>query len=410
MQADLARVDARRVAFVTEHFLELQGLIPAAYGGALLFALLMYQSVDTSGRSGTASQAWVLGMVVASQAVLYLHASYKRTFGDVVATKWQRAVAMLPTMLPMIGALVDMSLQFDGRSGPNCAAVAVASYSFWVVLRDWPWRRHCLAGGAAGLAAGLVTAAVAASPGQFGIDPARSNAFVLAYSLVALGLIANGLGDHLLLTWWLRPSVDIDTNPGALAWWGLRRAWAGICVGCASAATLALSDRFLDLFPINLILAFIAGILVPSVTDALRAVRDLGKRPLVVPERGSVLRIGEPEVVAVATVALSAIIHVALLWPSRPMLPALTILVSSLGLAFTSTTRAPHVIRSAAVAAALALFPMLSPPRAVIALVGALAIGIVSDALRQFRVQAHRGFEPARHAGEVMDTEDANTI
>jgi hypothetical protein len=34
--------DIRRIAFVSAHYLELQGLVPAAFGGAILLAALMH--------------------------------------------------------------------------------------------------------------------------------------------------------------------------------------------------------------------------------------------------------------------------------------------------------------------------------------------------------------------------------
>jgi hypothetical protein len=396
--------DVRRVAFVSNRFLELQGLMPAALGGGLLFGLLVYQAVEVPGRLGTSSDAAVLGMLVGNLATMYLHASYRRTYGEAVATMRQKALAMLPTMLPMIGVIVDMTNQFDGRSGPSYAATALASCSVWVVLQDWPWRGHHAIGAAAGLVAAAVTASVAPSPAGFGVDPARANAFVLAYSLVGLGLLCNGIGDHLLLTRCLRPVDAVNPSPGALAMRGWRRAWGGLCAAGAGAVSLAFSNDFLSAFPIALMLAIIGSVWFPSLADTRRAFRDLGKRPLVVPEKGSVLRLGARELVAAAAVAFSATVQIALLWPARPTWLALTILVVSVTLAARSSDRrTPHVLRAIAVAIALGFFPALSPARALVALVCALGVAVTIDGLLEVKL-------PLVRQVEDMDPHDANTV
>jgi hypothetical protein len=292
-------------------------------------------------------------------------------------------------MLPMFGVIVDMQAQFAGRSGPSVAALALGCCSLWIVLRDWPWRLHHLVGATAGLLAATVTAAIPASPDAFGIDPPRANAFILAYSLVGLGLVCNGFGDHILLRRWLQPVGDANDAPGALAWVGFRRAWCGMCAAAASLAVLALPDTWLGLFPAALMLAFIAGVVVPSLADTLRAARNLGKRPLVAPERGAILRTATAELAAAVAVAVSASVQVILLWPGRPILLALSIVFASGALAMAARARrASHAIRSAAVLVALTVFPVLSPPRAVIALVCALAVAVMVDGLRETRQPA----------------------
>src|SRR5829696_5181928 len=123
--------DMRRVAFVTEHFLELQGLVPAAFGGALLFALLVYQTAGIPGRPGAAGEAAVLAMILGNQAAMYLQASYRRTFGDVRATRQQKMLAAAPAVMLWAFVTVDMLRTFEGRSGPSFAAIALASSAFW---------------------------------------------------------------------------------------------------------------------------------------------------------------------------------------------------------------------------------------------------------------------------------------
>jgi hypothetical protein len=83
----------------------------------------------------------------------------------------------------------------------------LASTSAVIVLRDWPWRGHHLAGVAAGLASVIVTSVVPTTVDRWGgIGPGRIEAYLLAYTILGLGLIATGLMDHRLLAESLRPS------------------------------------------------------------------------------------------------------------------------------------------------------------------------------------------------------------
>jgi hypothetical protein len=381
--------DVKRVAFVTEHFLELQGLIPAIFGGAMLFGVLALQFLDPSGRPGVALQTPMLGMMIAGWSTPYLQASYRRTFGDAVATMEQKFRATLPTLLVLVGVVIDISGQGERpRSGPSFAAIALASYATWVVLRDWRSRAHHLIGLSAGLAGAIVTAAVPAGAEAFAPEPARANVFVLAYALIGVGLLAGGLGDHYLLTRCLGRSPEGATaSPGTFAWVGLRRAWPGFCAAVAAAVSLSLAAAHAGAFFLTFLLALLASALVPAIVDAFFAVRDFDRRQLAVPDKGNILHVGTPEIAAAAAIALATMIHIALLWPSRPVLPAIAVAITSLALAISSPyKRTSRVVRAGAVAIVLAFFSTLSPARAFVALVGALAIAVVVEGLLEVRV------------------------
>jgi len=91
--------------------------------------------------------------------------------------------------------------------------------------------------------------------------------------------------------------------------------------------------------------------------------------------------------------------HIALLSPASPALPALAILTTSLALAFSSPERrASRLVRALAVGVALVFFPALSPSRAFVALVGALATAVVVEGLLEIRMP------------RLADTQHANTL
>ena len=147
------------------------------------------------------------------------------------------------------------------------------------------------------------------------------------------------------------------------------------------------------------LLALFASGLVPALVDAFVAVRNFGKRPLVVPDKGSILHAGSREIVAAAVVALATTIHIAILSPSPPALPALAIVTTSLALALSSQERrASRIVRALAVGVVLVFFPALSPARAFVALVGALATAVVVEGLLEIRMP------------RLADTQHANTL
>jgi hypothetical protein len=233
--------DIARIAFVTRRFHELQGLIPAMLGAGLIFGPLLQHSLWPRYNYGP-FQALTFASVTAGVTVEYLRQLYRNTFGEAVATWSQKMRAVIPMQLVLWGGLADMTIEFD-RPTPSVAAMALVGYALWVVARDWPFRVHHLVGGAAGIMAAAITTAAPPLLDQFGPpDPARSEAFLLSYTILGLGLVATGLGDHqLLATTSARPKLSTAARPGrALArteYGGLRAAIA-LMPCLATAATL----------------------------------------------------------------------------------------------------------------------------------------------------------------------------
>ena len=185
--------DIRRIAFVSQRFLELQGLAPALFGAGLVAGALMIH-LDGATTSSNAFQPFLLGNLAWGMGIMYLQRGYRRTFGDVVATGAQKFLSGMPILLVMAGALADMLIQDAGKPAPTVAGIVLASTSAVIVLRDWPWRGHHLAGVAAGLTSVIVTSVVPTTVDRWGgIGPGRVEAYLLASTILGLGLIATGL-------------------------------------------------------------------------------------------------------------------------------------------------------------------------------------------------------------------------
>ena len=104
--------DIARVAFVTQHFHELRGLIPAAYGGGLIVAALMFHAAGGALTFGSGPlQTLIVANCVYILALNALDRSYRQTFGDVVATPRQRFTSALLPVVVMGGAFCDICLQ-----------------------------------------------------------------------------------------------------------------------------------------------------------------------------------------------------------------------------------------------------------------------------------------------------------
>jgi hypothetical protein len=198
--------DIPRIALVSRRFMELQGLLPAAVGAGLILSSLLSHLVGAPGQSGGPLGALVFCCLLVDPLTQYLQRRYRQSFGDAVATTLQKFLAAMPFIAVMTGALIDTAIYQSPspRPGPSFVGIALACYSTWVLLRDWRWRTHYLAALAAGLAGIVVTASVIPSPGTGGIDPARTDAFLLAYALAGFGLVIAGLFDHYVLASALR--------------------------------------------------------------------------------------------------------------------------------------------------------------------------------------------------------------
>ena len=325
--------DVRRIAFVSERFFELQGLGPAIFGAALIFATLVHHAVDGPAHFLNSFQAFMLAMMAANFALVPLQKAYRRTYGDLVPTRTARFLGGLPMMLVYVGGVGDMFVSLERpASGPSLAAVALAAVSSWIVLRDWRWRLHHLAPAAAGVAAAIITATVPASPDRFGVDPLRGEGYLLAYALMGLGVVLSGLLDHRLLSESFGEPSGAAASPAAQA--RLPGAfWLGLSTVASSGVCLWLSEKTLGFaLPFIVFLGPIVVMFIASLCQTARAFRDLGtRRPP--PEAGPGIRLDGDVLIAACLIAFAATVDSALSASRTPTLTTLAIGTSSLVLA-----------------------------------------------------------------------------
>jgi hypothetical protein len=273
-----------------------------------------------------------------------LQRACRRTFGDIVATHAQRVRASLPTFLIYLGGMVDAGFAMEHpRGGPSVAAVMMATAACWIVLRDWRWRAHHLAAIGAGVAGAIVTAAVAPAPDRFGLDPARTEAFLLAYALMGLGLVFSGLLDQHLLMSSLHPARQDGVERGARERYVTKAAvWLGICAGAPAAGSLVLSDRGLALaLPRALLLGLLAttiGFVCVQTFDTWRAFRQ--RRTLT--DDGFRVDLDVDVLVTLLFVALSVAIGIVLPLAASLALPAIAIGLAGIALAATRWPERRH--------------------------------------------------------------------
>jgi hypothetical protein len=368
--------DVRRIAFVSERFFELQGLGPALLGGALLFDAWLSHALGAAHRTFDSFQVGLFAMIVAGQAAPSLLKAYRRTFGDIVATRAQRVRASLPALLIYVGSMADMSAAMDHpRGGPSVAAVMMAAAAGWIVVRDWRWRAHYLAALAAGLTGAIVTAAVAPAPDRFGLDPARSEAFLLAYALMGLGLVFSGLLDHRLLWSSLQPARQDDAGPPEREPYVPKAAvWLGICAGAPPAISLALPDRSLvAALPMTLLLGLLAttiGFVSVQTFIAVRAFRH-GRR---LKDGGFRVDLDVEVLAALQFVALSIAIGIVLPPAMAMALPAMAIGLAGMSLAATRWPERRHELAwTLAALVFLAVSVRVTPPRAIVLFIVVMA-------------------------------------
>ena len=90
--------DIRRIAFVSQRYLELQGIGPALCGaGMILGALVVHLAGDAS--IPAPFIPLLFGGMLEGNVRPYLQRSYQRSFGSAVATRGQQWTAMLPLLL-----------------------------------------------------------------------------------------------------------------------------------------------------------------------------------------------------------------------------------------------------------------------------------------------------------------------
>jgi hypothetical protein len=390
--------DVRRIAFVSERYLELQGLGPALLGGALVFDAWLWHALGGAQRAFDAFQVILFANIAAGLAAPSLQKAYRRTFGDIVATHTQRARASLPTFLIYLGGMIDMGFAMDRpRGGPSVAAVMMVAVASWIVLRDWRWRAHYLAAIGAGLAGAIVTAAVPPAPGPYGHDPARTEAFLLAYVLMGLGLVVSGLLDHHLLMSSLRPARQDDVErerdvPKAAV-------WLGICAGTPAAVSLVLPDRVLvTALPMALLLGLLAttiGFVSVQAFRAWRAFRQ-GRRLM---DNGFRVDLDVDVLGALLLVALSVAIGIVSPPAAALALPAVAIGLAGAALGATRWPERRHELAwTLAALVFLVVGLRVAPPRAI-----ALFIVVMSSAWTARAAVAM--VTPARNRSA-----DANTV
>jgi len=320
----------------------------------------------------------VFPLLAATQAAMPLQKLYRRTFGDLVATRTARLLAGMPALLVYIGGAADMVLSVAHvSSGPSLAALALTAVSAWIALRDWRWRLHHLVPAAAGLAAAIITASVPASPGQPGLDPVRGEAFLLAYALIGFGMVIGGLLDHRLLAASFHPPEEAPATRRRLPF----AFWLGLSAAASSGVCLWLSERMLDLaLPMAVLLGPLVVTYVASLALTVRAFRDLGVRR---PDPGAGPRLGfsDDALVVSLVVAVAATIDSALFTAWSPALLALSIGLSGIWLAARNwRERKLDLVWAAAAVITLIAVPRVSSARAFALFVLSMSAALVVQA------------------------------
>jgi hypothetical protein len=382
--------DIRRIAFVTQRFLDLQGLIPAAMGAGWLFAALMHHAMSGPTRSGGVSQVLIFGMIVTGPATVELQKLYRRTFGEVVASARQKLSGSTQALVIYAGIMTDLSLQMNGgRSGPSFAAIALASHSIVVVLRDWPWRSHYLVAAAAGIVGAIVTASVPSSPSQSSVDPAWSEAYLLAFTLMGLGLVGSGLFDHQLLASSLRRPESARTREPScrpvLRHSRLMRAWIAATFAVSTGIALRFADSILALVvPTALMFTLVPIYILPAILQIRRGLRDFGKRTTNA-QSGPTVDFGTESLVLMFLIALSAAVDSALFSRTSPALLTVTLGLSSVWLAVRNWRGRKHYLLGAIGAVVvLSFIPHVHPARAFAILVFVTAAVVMLESLLDY--------------------------
>lgn len=383
--------DIRRIAFVTGHYFELRGLMPAAFGGALIVGALMMQAVHPPDYRYDPFPGLMLAMLTSSFVQTRLDAMYRRTFGDVVATTWQKMVGGLPVLLVMGGAVVDQ-FPLDHPRGPHAslAAIALAVYSVAVVVGQWRWRAHYAVTLVAALGAAVVTASAPASVDWWRPDPARNASCLAAYILIGLGVLVAGLFDHYLLSSSLQRAGGADDGPRLRGTMrpSIARVWAagifclasGICIWGFAPPLLSLA------LPTALMGAVVLSITVFSIRDARGGFRRPsnslfdGPRHDVTDPTIPAVDLGADLLVFLGLIGLSAAVDAFVMSSSAPVLFPASIGVTCAWLAIRNRpARGRFLLGTAAAAAALASGWFVPPARAFAILVFTMSCAVLLD-------------------------------
>lgn len=257
--------DIPRIAFVTQRFHELQGLTLVVLGAGLILTPVMAHAMYLSNFYVTTPlQAVNFANVLFAPTFALMPRLYRQTFGDVLGTAWQRMAGGMPIFLWAMGSLADIQVQ-AGRPTPSFAALAVAAYSIWIVAKDWPWRIHHLVPAAAGVTAAVITAGAPPLVDRLGpVDPMRSEAYLLSFTILGLGLVTAGLFDHWLLASSLKPrSTPVSGAARALARTesgGFRAAVAALACLAAGTVLWGVAPKFVPVaLPLAIMLGFVAS-------------------------------------------------------------------------------------------------------------------------------------------------------
>ena len=242
--------DIPRIAFVTQHFHELQGLTTAMLGGSLIVTSLTAQ-VMPPGYPAPLLQAWNSVLLPCTLMVIHLQRMYRQSFGDAVGTPRQQFASAMPMLAVIGGGMADVV--GVAHSGPSLAGVALASCSLWIVARDWRWRLHHLVPAAAGIIAAMVTTGAPPVLSVTATDPVRTETYLLSFAILGLGMVAAGLLDHrLLVSSFVSRSTDGGRSHLALAradsgW--MRAMIAGsVCMTYGGALWLLRGDAYFALW------------------------------------------------------------------------------------------------------------------------------------------------------------------
>lgn len=178
----------KRVQLVVRHFGELQGLRLSLFGSVFTLVFGTYVLAPPPEGSGGIWIALAAAFAVIVPCQRLLNQYYGSTFGRVTSapsnnSSWKGAA----TGAGMV--LIGMALKLPP---PAAALPFVVCFSLWIVIRDWPFRVHHLAGSGAALSATLLlmTPAAVAAP-----DASTAAALLL----FGVAYVPVGLLDHRLL-------------------------------------------------------------------------------------------------------------------------------------------------------------------------------------------------------------------
>lgn len=293
-----AAFDIARIGFVTRRFHELRGLIPASFGAGLIVGAFAEQAAGGVGRwDYWALQPLTFANIATLSVFVALDRGYRQTFGNPVATAWQRGTAGWFSFAVLAGGMVDV---LQPRS-VSLMAIALTACGLGILIRDWPWRIHYAAAAAAGVAAAVVSIVDSSAQGT-----------VRVYFLIGLGMLAAAVADHRLL------AASMGRSAAATA--GARRrrsryvARAAIAMLLAGAGTTLMvwdhgaAEPLVRLLLPVLLIVFQVAVAVPA---AFRAVREFSRDGRVTEPSGANVTVRDDQLVLLCAAAFAGSIEAA---------------------------------------------------------------------------------------------------